>query len=65
MDNNGFLLACAVWDWGTMPVLRGPEGGGCSFLEYLLLLSVEHLNFRQVADRGGLVTKLDDSYSRT
>ena len=27
VDHNGYLLACHVWDWGSMPVLRGPEGG--------------------------------------
>ena len=27
VDHNGYLLACCVWDWGTMPVLRGPKGG--------------------------------------
>ena len=33
VDHNGFLLACHVWDWGTMPVLRGAEGGE---LQYVL-----------------------------
>ena len=28
MDQNGYLLACSVWERGTMPVLRGPRGGG-------------------------------------
>ena len=33
MDKNGYLLACNVWDRGTMPVLRGPDGGGNQFLQ--------------------------------
>ena len=36
MDQNGFLLACNVWDRGTMPVLRGPDGGGKQFLQMIV-----------------------------
>jgi len=36
VDHNGYLLACNVWDWGSMPVLRGPEGGKWRIGEDLL-----------------------------
>ena len=36
VDDNGFLLACSVWDWGTMPVLRGADGGECLWGFYQL-----------------------------
>jgi len=36
VDQNGFLLACHVWDWATMPVMRGPEGGKWRIGEDLL-----------------------------
>ena len=45
VDENGFLLACSVWDRGTMPVLRGSDGGEClwAFFALLYLCSCECL----------------------